>query len=552
MKKIAMLCVLCILLSALPALAQNSTVDVQVTDLKNDIITISGEAPNDKLVTVLILNPDYTFSDIKQESAIQHFGAVLSKNGTFRLKVKMNAQEGGEYRVVVQTGGEKIEETSFSFYPYELKSEYVTIIKNAAKSEELKNLLPDIAKKFSLNNSDIYLTANLSDVAKTICLCNSSANIQSPEEAYRFLNEMFVLSAYNNKNPVLIKNGKLSYNNITGIDQSSWFECYDKELSESGINHLNKEIMQGSYKNMKDISDRFSELMCYCSIMYYDEYGSDHIIPIIEKYEDEYKNAGFDVSLLKNNKNKREYSRELINARAKNIEELAEAFNNIFSGAFKNTSDRGIGGSKGSSGSAARPPVQDNDTLFADKKPSSPVFDAKFSDMRDAQWAETAVYSLAEKGIINGRTEEAFCPAENVTRAEFTKLISLTFDLPDCEADTAFTDVERGAWYEEYIKSAVCANIIFGYNNSFKPDDFISRQDAAVIIFRAMKKEITEKKIFADAGMISEYASDAVGALGGLGILKGKDSGAFMPLDNLTRAEAAQLIYNVLEIGVTK
>ena len=51
----------------------------------------------------------------------------------------------------------------------------------------------------------------------------------------------------------------------------------------------------------------------------------------------------------------------------------------------------------------------------------SVAFSASFADTQ-GHWAESTIYNLADRGIINGVTADTFCPDNNVTRAEFLKL----------------------------------------------------------------------------------------------------------------------------------
>lgn len=122
MKKTAILCVLLIILNILPAASQGS-VNVRVTDDDNGIITISGEAPPDTIVSIMIINPGYSVDDIdlsedKADSeVVQYFGTVLSQNGLFSKEIKINTKCGGEYTIITRNGDDIISETIFSFYP---------------------------------------------------------------------------------------------------------------------------------------------------------------------------------------------------------------------------------------------------------------------------------------------------------------------------------------------------------------------------------------------------------------------------------------------------
>ena len=56
------------------------------------------------------------------------------------------------------------------------------------------------------------------------------------------------------------------------------------------------------------------------------------------------------------------------------------------------------------------------------------------------------------------------------------------------------------------------------------------------------------KKTFADENEISDYAKEAVNALYNNGLINGIDGSRFAPANHATRAEAAKIIYNLLNM----
>ena len=171
---------------------------------------------------------------------------------------------------------------------------------------------------------------------------------------------------------------------------------------------------------------------------------------------------------------------------------------------------------------------------------------ALFNDLGSNHWAYAYVKSLTERGIIKGDGNGAFRPDSFITRAEFTKIIAEAFLSDSSMGENNFTDVEAGSWYEAYIRKAVFSGIIKGYpNNSFLPNDNISRQDMAVILNNVIKapKKTREFESFVDYNDISDYASEAVENLFCAGVINGMDDNLFMPKDNLTRAQAATAVY---------
>lgn len=111
----------------------------------------------------------------------------------------------------------------------------------------------------------------------------------------------------------------------------------------------------------------------------------------------------------------------------------------------------------------------------------------------------------------------------------------------------SFEDVHADAWFADAVYKAAGKGIVNGYGNVFKPNDFITRQDAALIIFRALSLNEGGTAYFADENEISDYAKGAVITLASKGYISGVGNGDFAPKNLLTRAQAAQLIFNALK-----
>lgn len=186
---------------------------------------------------------------------------------------------------------------------------------------------------------------------------------------------------------------------------------------------------------------------------------------------------------------------------------------------------------------------------------STPVLESnlKFSDVSEDMWAYSYIKSLTERGIINGFSDGTFRTEENVTREQFLKMLLVALDIPVSKEWCGFADVSESEWYYEYICSAVKNSIVSGISKSeFGIGRSITREDSCVIMSRAMKNlGITlnngdNTNDFNDDSNISEYAYDAVYEMNRAGIISGHSDGSFEPAGNLTRAQAAKLIYGIM------
>ncbi len=175
------------------------------------------------------------------------------------------------------------------------------------------------------------------------------------------------------------------------------------------------------------------------------------------------------------------------------------------------------------------------------------------SDVK-GHWAETVILDWIEKEYVKGYPDGTFVPSNNITRAEFISLLDRVFMLEDSETTAKkFVDVTQKHWYYKSVMLSSKFGIISGYNdNSFRPNDFITRQDASIIVSRylnindiIMEGELNQ---YSDKDDISNYAKDGIAALSELSIVKGNGDGTFNPLGNLTRAETVVMLNNALEI----
>jgi hypothetical protein len=184
---------------------------------------------------------------------------------------------------------------------------------------------------------------------------------------------------------------------------------------------------------------------------------------------------------------------------------------------------------------------------------SESTIKGEFTDLDQASWAANAINYLANKGIVSGRDSVTFAPNDNITRAEFAKIIAGAFGIATGATEN-FSDVASDAWYAPYVGACYAAGIITGYEDgTFKPDALVSRQEMAVMLKRAADEfnvtleSINDKIDFEDEGSIADYAKDAVASLQQAGIINGMTATEFAPSDTATRAQAAKMLYGLMD-----
>ncbi|WP_159885192.1 alpha-amylase family glycosyl hydrolase [Paenibacillus puerhi] len=189
-------------------------------------------------------------------------------------------------------------------------------------------------------------------------------------------------------------------------------------------------------------------------------------------------------------------------------------------------------------------------------------FDKRFEDVTAAHWASRTIKELAAKHIVSGDEELRFAPERTVSRAEFAAM--LVRSLGDTSAiareqgqTAAFDDVAGDKWYAPAVSEAVRLGIAGGRSStSFAPEERITREEMAVMMVRVYGL-LTEGEAplsaggeapFADGQLIGEWAKPYVSTAAGLGLVQGKGDGVFDPSGPATRAESAQVIWNLLKL----
>ena len=170
-----------------------------------------------------------------------------------------------------------------------------------------------------------------------------------------------------------------------------------------------------------------------------------------------------------------------------------------------------------------------------------------FSDVAEDQWYYDYVLEAAELGIVKGNPDGTFKPNDQVTRADFALMTvrMLGVDEDGLEfTTTAFTDVNDETYNAAAIQYCAEKGLIGGDGDGkFRPNDSITRQEAAKIIAEALELTETDDELFADDSLIHEWAEDYVYQCKAAGIFGGDaGTGNFRPTDAISRAETAKIM----------
>lgn len=185
-----------------------------------------------------------------------------------------------------------------------------------------------------------------------------------------------------------------------------------------------------------------------------------------------------------------------------------------------------------------------------------PIMGSIFYSDINTHWAKADINELTSKLVVGPRSTGAitFDANRNITRGEFGEYIAKALGLTSDISSNSFPDVSaniRGG----YINSAVKAGIITGYpDGTFKPEQFITREQMALMMVRAMSyanENITLNGTsaqtlsrFRDASGIQDKETVAKAVQSG--IIQGITATSFQPKGNATRAQAVVMIRRVL------
>lgn len=175
----------------------------------------------------------------------------------------------------------------------------------------------------------------------------------------------------------------------------------------------------------------------------------------------------------------------------------------------------------------------------------------EFSDMPE-DWSTAALLNAIENGLLTG-FEGKIMPKENLTRAEMATVINRAFGATEKASINMFTDVKPSDWFYDEMAKAIQMKTFKGSGQGLNPNAPITREEAFLVLTRAIKLGSTDSipAGFLDLDNISDWAKGEVYSLLNAGYISGSN-GYINPNKNITRAEFAQVMNNILSSYVNK
>lgn len=168
-------------------------------------------------------------------------------------------------------------------------------------------------------------------------------------------------------------------------------------------------------------------------------------------------------------------------------------------------------------------------------------------------WAQDVIELVVEKGYMDLDEKGNFNPEVRSNRLTIVKALALIENInPKDYMGESLKDVDANSIESGYINWARAKGIIDGYEDgTFKADRQITREEMAKILNKYVEnldkdRPVLEDKNFNDQNKIQDWAKEDVKKAVERGLMQGTDENKFEPRENITRAQVAQIIYNIL------
>lgn len=205
---------------------------------------------------------------------------------------------------------------------------------------------------------------------------------------------------------------------------------------------------------------------------------------------------------------------------------------------------------------AARPDLHTSETAVYTVTDKGAVF----KDLDTSKWFFPYVNDAVDRKIMNGMGNQIFAPQEHLSRAMMAEILYNMEGRPDytiTEETGNFNDVSETDWFYRSVRWAASEGIVNGISETaFAPRDDITREQMVTMLDRYAEKTgysgmdgTADLSVFPDAGMIHDYAKASVRSAVAAGLLKGYEDGTLRPRNTVTRAEAAAVLIRYIEPG---
>ena len=488
---------------------------------------ISGE-----LISVIVTdkNDIVVYADQTENTALTTINMAGNTSEEYKVTVTNNEGDAKEYTIAYINAEEFTSENGVA-----------SVIDNSIQldkeegAEKISEIIEDNYKLFGISE-ELFEKVDTNQVGDILYSKLKDENLSVEEMGWKetsvIVNKIFLIAS--------VANAKLEnvfdYKEELNLDEDKNWEWYNKEYVTEVVKKDMTKRLCGKYETEADFYKKLEEV--YILAVVKDSDGEDNVRMVLNNF---YKEIGID----KNGRDKT--YRKLMGKDFDSYKDLRNEF-------FELENEKETSGGSNGSGGSKKTSTTSYPVNMVEKNDTEQIRYDIFNDLEGYDWANQAIVYLAEKRIVTGKTQELFAPADYVTREEFAAMLVRAIAYNAEAADISFTDTVDGAWYDEYLKKAVGAGIIKGHDDgSFGVGEYITRQDMVVMLNRAANYtgivfDAQSMEKFADDFEIADYAKEAVYIFKKAGIVNGVSEDRFSPVANASRAQAAKVIFELLNV----
>ena len=203
----------------------------------------------------------------------------------------------------------------------------------------------------------------------------------------------------------------------------------------------------------------------------------------------------------------------------------------------------------------------------SDDPSDQPGPDGYYDDTK-GHWAEEAIDSVTERGLMNGVAERKFAPDMTLSRAMFVTMLwrleGEPYEEGTAQAGMNYSDVDGDDWYYKAVLWGVKNDIVKGTSDTtFSPDASLTREQMATCLYRykngngrletgedssaSSQNDISAIGSYTDADQVSSWAKEAVTWAIANGIINGVSEKKLAPQGTATRAQAATILLRYID-----
>lgn len=176
-----------------------------------------------------------------------------------------------------------------------------------------------------------------------------------------------------------------------------------------------------------------------------------------------------------------------------------------------------------------------------------------FTDISD-HWAQDSITAMACKALVNGKSDDAFYPDDDIIRAEFAAIVNRSMGYPP-STFSGLPGVSADDWYAQDMAIAAARGLMVVDSSGMRPQDRITRAEIATILQRvdkannALAEDAATDVLtgFADNSLIPDWANSSLAWAVQNEIMRGDDDNSLNAEDNATRAESLVMITRLME-----